>query len=1695
MEELQRTGKKYYEYLGLAQRSPCNCYDSHRSFCTKHQYMTRAENQKVRVYEKLLPRMVREQWAVVYELRKPQLLRYQRDALYTLCTRLCQGCQTQNRVYFWDDENRLRKWRADGNSVVRLGSSRKSFSATHYSTVHVHCTSSEDSFIVDHGYNTQLCGPKGALKEIWNWDVSHMCKVEFTLEKYKSAEKFLNSWTHNENMVIAAKSEASEHISLREFESVGTLRAGARLQIPRLLKAFHQRVFAIGSQDIVTLCMATLWQVGPSGEIHLHATKEDPWLAPSCGSGKDVHILRDASTWRRQSCECFRQIRGCGLDVCEHASALLRDVQQNWSNHLSLLTILVGNCAFEHADGIEVHHAAKALLTEARKVAITWLGKLMNATDRTDDDAQKQEMSRTLVDVACMGALTYGDHEFLLSTTEDVRDWVYMRAVMHDNISPREFHKQSWRRNLICHAEWVSEHIAARLYDVLRNDAPLNAFMAMYWSEARSATSRPSTWMRTRGDGPWYCTIFCEGGETCVIHCDVIRGIFLVNGTPCRRLPQVVVNHEMYERFFGKSIFSVQPSSDGGFRTANAIGGAFFVFQTDQRLKCPSIFEERDGVRAQLLPHSIFEGDVPRKLVADYSHWLVQSQNPQIFFRPTQYNDRAFGSGCDATVNDYVLDLASKRVLSIRNGTQLALLDVRSASFRELFKRVFTRLSPAGYVHVYTTTTTDDAERDTFVELPRLQNYRFDLKNRFELHSRQFPGMRVASNQNFGSLVNLRHGLLLAGPGDSKKVLMPHGSVSRVGVQTFIDVEKLRSPPVFVYTLREDLRDLHAQNHKIAWFYLAHLHAVTSGLLRDPFTGSTGTARAMLILRSGRCCGNNITSVSELPDSCAQEVQELRDIASLSPSRTYYPTNMRVMDIYGGTTSTLDPLCAHDGFAFLAKLRMKELNTHVRLAGFEWPESFKFDEPDRSGFLSKRAYLRHREQYPKDTVLTHEEEGDIFITQDTGVLLHDPARAFNQVETVAIRNIGFVTRRKWGIQDKYGKESIRNLLCAASVDKLVGNDEEFIRSLSTAESWVSLINEKKIEGTNTVNFRDVWITLYNIARQCVGEVDANAQKFDFLVTWLAHVFPSHATDLSYLVLVARNGKDFASLAPPPYSEYLLPYEKYYDQATVEMAVNKRLGTFSDRTPSGSADYNSWVRRRDAHKQECDLVTQRVLVCARNKFHSGGIVQECELHSSVVSGSRTLAAEIRANFQRWRRAQELSDFIDSLTKKVNETENKYPSMATVQPLDRVATRPGANHSVHESPFCLRTMYFMPEEIPELPISRLRDLWESERGSHSDPVHARDLANLRHGGKLASRRTNQNHALPITVCTDCPEIESALLKDLSASYALVQTDTRVGARKRRKRTADGKNPTVGSTALWDLIKTQLTPSNQHLDTVGLWGCISPYTVLLRFFHDEWRDHATTELLLGAYAVAIRDDQGIRRCCRLSHDPQHVTRDNHELGNPGSCGWIPQDYPEFLAFEIDNDMCIREIQAKVTLSLLHADANCIQQLNMGEGKTAVILPILLCTASRVNGRTMSNTLKLVRATVLSSLYHTNATDLQAAIGGLLGRRIYPLLCRRDVHIADAEADTLLHMCTYARDNRHVIVTVPEHRLSLENKALDFAYSTDKQSSCCIFKLLDFLRGNVCDFLDEADDMLSPKYQLIYTLGTPKDMDGGTL
>jgi hypothetical protein len=281
-----------------------------------------------------------------------------------------------------------------------------------------------------------------------------------------------------------------------------------------------------------------------------------------------------------------------------------------------------------------------------------------------------------------------------------------------------------------------------------------------------------------------------------------------------------------------------------------------------------------------------------------------------------------------------------------------------------------------------------------------------------------------------------------------------------------------------------------------------------------------------------------------------------------------------------------------------------------------------------------------------------------------------------------------------------------------------------------------------------------------------------------------------------------------------------------------------------------------------------------------------------------------------------------------------------------------------------------------------------------------------------------------------------------------------------------------------------------AGRTLKFAGLWPTSHPALVLQCLLPDRKAPQlAHPEHLketLGAYVILRQRAQRAERCLELllGHKTVKLQR---ELENKGHDKFKPVERPEWLLFEYENNLLIRPMQVVVAESMMKDGVSMTMQLNMGEGKTTVIVPMLLLSLADGN--------RLARLTVLKSLFRTNVEDLTLKLGGIFGRRIYTLPCRRDLKIGTLQAQLMEGVYRECLRTRGVVVALPEHRMSFELVGLEHAELGRMTHAKDVHHLQTFLEDKCRDIVDESDEVFHVRHQLVYTMGAQHTVGGGAL
>jgi hypothetical protein len=204
--------------------------------------------------------------------------------------------------------------------------------------------------------------------------------------------------------------------------------------------------------------------------------------------------------------------------------------------------------------------------------------------------------------------------------------------------------------------------------------------------------------------------------------------------------------------------------------------------------------------------------------------------------------------------------------------------------------------------------------------------------------------------------------------------------------------------------------------------------------------------------------------------------------------------------------------------------------------------------------------------------------------------------------------------------------------------------------------------------------------------------------------------------------------------------------------------------------------------------------------------------------------------------------------------------------------------------------------------------------------------------------------------------------------------------------------------------------------------------------------------------------------------------------EIQTPGHENWDPRQYPDSLLLEVESNIRIRKVQEDIANEMRHrpAGGNAVMQLNMGEGKSSVIVPIV--AAALADGS------RLVRVIVSKPQSKQMFEMLLSKLGGMLGRRIYRLPFSRALKINSTEAEYILKMCRECMKTNGVLLVQPEQILSLKLMCLECLIRGKTDVAESLLKIQKLFDQYARDIVDESDENFSVKFELIYTMGDQK-------
>jgi hypothetical protein len=278
----------------------------------------------------------------------------------------------------------------------------------------------------------------------------------------------------------------------------------------------------------------------------------------------------------------------------------------------------------------------------------------------------------------------------------------------------------------------------------------------------------------------------------------------------------------------------------------------------------------------------------------------------------------------------------------------------------------------------------------------------------------------------------------------------------------------------------------------------------------------------------------------------------------------------------------------------------------------------------------------------------------------------------------------------------------------------------------------------------------------------------------------------------------------------------------------------------------------------------------------------------------------------------------------------------------------------------------------------------------------------------------------------------------------------------------------------------------PRSKWLKAAHLWPCTSTVSLL-----ETLRSSACITFGEGMkkalvdYAVSLTQLQRLLRM-KDALQKSSFTKLAMEQKNAGHGNWQPFDHPDWLLFELDANILLRDQQITVARATIDPSSGSNQtlQLNMGEGKTSAIIPVVAAF--------LADSRNLMRVVVPRPLIPQTATLLLGSLGGLVGRQIKHVPFSRKTQSSMETIKTYFNVHNEMRKSRGVMLTASEHMLSFKLCGIQKLADNRYEESSAMINVQSWLDKHGRDVVDESDFILSPRTALVFPSGNLSIVDG---
>ena len=1684
----KQAGRRQCEFVQVQRRSYYgNWYtdEVHSRSCYKCRLNKEANQISVSRYRNPFPPNIEGQYAVVFELHCPNEVRVLRSAILFLKNEVLtywifERVNGQRAV--WSNHSDLRSHRSS-SYPVSLSEQVTLMSSTDFNyrpdPMHPQNSPSGEQFIIENQNDLGLGFVKANSNTIIPIEGKHLSvdyennrsflqelQKKCTMEAkgvYKCLQWTIDSNLHSDNEVICRQSDCPAEISLKEFRVFGSTRAGNRTQIRNLVAAFKSNALSWHFEGVLSLVCQVLWETGKQ-------------LSESESKSRDAKDQSNAycrvddprgNSARLQHRELLDEdfVR----DILKVLEVQLDSIQENWDKNLSLLCLVTFGCRLlEFSESKDV---ISTFLFRCRKIGLDWVRKVKNKIESlkvrgVDESPLKIKLVQISLTVASTFFVSNVNVQLVLNCADHATTWMIVQNNVSDNVVMNN--KTSlFIKNLVQKCWLTGLRIENALKSILEANSETIQQLACYQYQhlALSGEEVGADWASVPEASPWMKTDLNHGEHMCV---NILTGTFLVNGDPVKRLPTDIRSHPFYQRIFGSANLTVAPGDyPGSFVTTNEIDGACYQFLMMNSILL--ITKRIASKRLYYLPENLLKNHLPYEL-CQFSHWLEDNEENSKYIEFRCRN--VFSSNSPPT---YRIEEKQQHAWELIDAHDASLMiGMHSDIFDKMLRLKLDRIEKRDHIHLFLL----PENKTLTIKLPR-HRISFSISGNFsQISPLEFPGFKLADSDYLGTLIGLRSCIVLdsVGSGTRKKLIIPHSDIIESfrfkHVRIEVNQESFHNPSYFAYNVDENFKQLSPPSSDEANLYLAMLHVKTSYPLPDPFTKLTGFEMSMQILNKGR-------------------------------SHSCTPLDPRSHQIL----KTLQGCCRERKFRVTRGVTKGEIEVYPRIPPYSMCtlESLKLQCVNLQIHSQKLKYmLPNLERTKENSSDPGKETVSILLAEQAMQKLRDkvyPLNIKNSKLKVAKAD-SIVHNTKIMFKEEAVIEEVRNI---ASIQYLRNSESRYVEEYSLS-AWANSLNY--MHGFRTSSFMDhrdlsIWKAL-TVKKECMLDLYDLArkgdEKRDLLYTLTSFLAYEKLLDFKYMVsflVISEHFRNFQTLDPPDYPLYQdLPKTNI-----VESEVRDIVKRFFKETNALIDDYLSKKftyaqRQLETFKENFDEERRKAEIYLNEK--------KAEELKRAVSLAMKAWPDIKFQLQGY------YEFLDkdAATEKLSILfYNRYTNKMLFEFLKKVES---AIEKILEDNKNKETLIKIPNFVAEFDqkvnFSKRIDLkqklkFETGPANYEDLirpfVQLHDVKNL--DVEITDVESSENLDEDIVELVGGFEAEDAVSQDfkkrLEESWKTFNDKKNTSKLimpgriqlEENLKSAIEKISEVENAMMDILLPKENEFVNLALHRSGLVFRDSPLELVPQLFRRklveneyDWKD------LLGALVIRWTEKQRLERCLQHLESGKTVYLER-EWKNVGHTNWVPRYFVEWLILEAEGNFIIRPEQVEIALQMFEppSEKNAVMQLNMGEGKSSVIVPMLVASISRKEGF-------CPQVVVLSSLYPTNSQSLSSKLGNILGMRLLRLPFCRDLELT---CDQINHLSEYLKEHkkqRGFLVSTPEQMMSMQLKALE-VYIKDNGDQTKSYHGLSILYEEIVrNVLDESDDILSVKRQLIYTMGSQIGLDG---